>query len=90
MESTKGAVRQMTMVERMARAMFSIHYTTPWMAASTGLRQHYLGMAIAALHELREPTLRMERAATTSPTIPASYVIRAAVDEAIAEHEAAR
>lgn len=83
----------MTMVERMARAMFladfdAYHPQFNWDKAHPEVHAKFLAMALAALRELREPTEAMIEAGRWPGEDDGPIAcIQAAIDAAIAEQE---
>lgn len=88
-------VSDMTMVERMARAIYDARNgpgATPFWRSGRSQKQAYISDALAALRELREPTEVMAGAAASAVVMRAypHKILTAAIDAAIAEHEASR
>lgn len=94
MESTQGAERRMTMVERVASAIARDGFNANFSHCRIGDQQGFIRAALGAMRVLMEPSKVMLDAGAYGSgedcPIVAEGAIYAALEAAIEEHEAAR
>ncbi len=79
----------MTMIERVARAIYELDLTiggTPWITLAEGYKIGYRASAVAAIIAMREPTPLMLRACAIDPSESAAEMWKRQIDAALSEN----